>query len=89
MSIPKFRMWMRPDGVVQLVWTTGAVMTLVAAKAAIKSMSEITGGQQSPLLVAAADEAMYEAKRHARGECVLFQNHHRTVVTSIPNNIAD
>ena len=39
-------------------------------------------------MVAAADNAMYEAKRHARGQCVLFHNDHRSVVplstTDIP-----
>ncbi len=51
----QFRMWMRPDGVVQLVWATGAVMTLEAARDAIDTMTAITGGRPTPLLVDSHD----------------------------------
>ena len=54
-DLPKFRMWMRPDGIVQLVWATGAVMTLEAAQAAIQSLTELTDGRRAPLLVDAHD----------------------------------
>jgi len=48
---PKFRMWLRPDGIVQLVWGPGVAMGLEDAIAAIDAMTELTGGRRSPLLV--------------------------------------
>jgi hypothetical protein len=48
---PKFRMWLRPDGIVQLVWGPGVAMGLEDAVAAIDAMTELTGGRRSPLLV--------------------------------------
>ena len=48
---PKFRIWVRPDGIVQLAWTPRSEISLEDAVAAIEAMSEITGGRRSPLLV--------------------------------------
>ncbi len=48
---PKFRIWLRSDGVVQLVWAPRAAIALEDAVGAIEAMSELTGGRQSPLLV--------------------------------------
>ena len=48
---PKFRMWLRPDGIVQLVWGPGVAMGLEDAIAAIDAMTKLTGGQRAPLLV--------------------------------------
>jgi len=47
----KFRMWLRPDGIVQLVWGPGVAMGLEDAIAAIDAMTKLTGGRRSPLLV--------------------------------------
>lgn len=47
----KFRMWLRPDGVVQLVWATGTTIVLEDALAAIDAMAQLTAGRRSPLLV--------------------------------------
>jgi hypothetical protein len=48
---PKFRMWLRPDDIVQLVWAPQVTMGLDDAIAATDAMTKLTGGQQSPLLV--------------------------------------
>lgn len=48
---PKFRMWLRPDGVVQLSWAPRVTMVLEDAIAATVAMAQLTGGRQSPLLV--------------------------------------
>jgi hypothetical protein len=48
---PKFRMWLRPDGTVQMVWTTKDASDLEDAIAAISAMNELTGGRRSSLLV--------------------------------------
>ena len=48
---PKFRMWLRPDGIVQLVWVPRTTALLEDAIAAIEAMTQLTGGRRSPLLV--------------------------------------
>ncbi len=48
---PKFRMWLRPDGIVHLVWKPGAGMGLDDAIATTDAMTTLTGGQRRPLLV--------------------------------------
>ena len=48
---PKFRMWLRPDGIVQMKWATQAESDLEDATAAISAMIELTGGRRSALLV--------------------------------------
>lgn len=48
---PKFRMWLRPDGIVQLVWGPQVTIVLEDASAAIEAMAQLTRGGQSPLLV--------------------------------------
>ena len=47
----KFQMWLRSDGIVQLVWAPRAAMVLEDAVAAIGAMAQLTGGRPSPLLV--------------------------------------
>lgn len=61
---PKFRMWLRPDGIVQLVWVPRTAITLEDAIAATGAMAQ--------LVIAAADVAMYDAKRRGGGRCVLY-----------------
>jgi hypothetical protein len=48
---PKFRMWLRPDGIVQMVWALRATVLLEDATAALEAMAQLTGGRRSPLLV--------------------------------------
>jgi hypothetical protein len=47
----KFRMWLRPDGIAQLVWAPRVAIVLEDATATIEAMAQLTGGRQSPLLV--------------------------------------
>ena len=47
----KFRVWLRSDGIVQLVWARGTAIVLEDAIAAIEAMAQLTGGRRSPLLV--------------------------------------
>ena len=55
MRRPKFRMWVRPDGIVQLVWAPRATIAIDDAIAATEAMAELTGGRRSRLLVVAYD----------------------------------
>ena len=48
---PKFRMWLRPDGIAQLVWAPRVAIVLEDATATIEAMAQLTGGRRSPLLV--------------------------------------
>jgi hypothetical protein len=43
-------MWLRPDGIVQVVWAQGTVMLLEDATAATEAVARLTGGRRSPLL---------------------------------------
>ena len=47
----KFRMWLRPDGIVHLVWAARVAIVVEDAVAAIEAMTLLTGGRRSPLLV--------------------------------------
>jgi hypothetical protein len=48
---PKFRMWLRPDGIVQLVWAPRTTVLFEDATEALEAMAQLTGGRRSPLLV--------------------------------------
>ena len=48
---PKFRMWLRPDGIVQLAWTPRLDVLLEDAVAAFTALAPLTGGRATPLLV--------------------------------------
>ena len=65
---PKFRMWLRPDGIVQLLWGPRVTMSLEDAIAAIDAMTELTGGRRSSLLVDVHDAGPQD--RAARVEFV-------------------
>ena len=52
---PKFRLWLRPDGIVQLVWAPRTTVLLEDVTVALAAMAELTGGRRSPLLVDARD----------------------------------
>jgi len=64
----KFRMWLRPDGIVQLVWDPRSTITLENAIAATEAMTQLTGGRRSPLLVDTRDAGQID--RPARSEFV-------------------
>ena len=48
---PKFRMWLRLDGIVQMTWASHVTINLEDAAEAISAMTELTGGRRSPLSV--------------------------------------
>jgi hypothetical protein len=48
---PKFRMWLRPDGIVQVVWAPRTTALLEDATATLEAMAQLTGGRRRPLLV--------------------------------------
>ena len=48
---PKFRIWRRRDGIVQLVWNPRTTVLLEDATAALQAMAQLTRGRRSPLLV--------------------------------------
>jgi hypothetical protein len=51
----KFRIWLRPDGIVQLVWNPRTTVLLEDVTAALEAMTQLTRGRRSPLLVDARD----------------------------------
>jgi hypothetical protein len=63
---PKFKVWVRPDGIVQIVWAPAAVMSYEDAIAATDAMTKLTGGKRCPLLVDAHDAGPQD--RAARSE---------------------
>ena len=48
---PKFRMWLRPDGIVQLVWEPHVEIGLEDAIASTGALTGLVGGRRHPLLV--------------------------------------
>ena len=48
---PKFRMWLRPDGIAVVVWVPGVTAHLEDATACIEATEQVTGGRRCPLLV--------------------------------------
>jgi hypothetical protein len=48
---PKFRMWLRPDGIVQVVWVPRVAIVLEDATATIEATTQLTSGRRSPMLV--------------------------------------
>lgn len=63
---PKFRMWLRPDGIVQLVWVPRTTALLEDATAALEAMAQLTGGRLRPLLIDMRDTGPQD--RSARAE---------------------
>ncbi len=48
---PKFRVWLRPDGIVQVVWQPGAEIGLENIVALSGAVDTLTGGHRHPLMV--------------------------------------
>jgi hypothetical protein len=63
---PKFRIWLRPDGMVQLVLAPQVPIGLEDAAAATEAMARLTGGRRRPLLVNTRDSGPLD--RPARTE---------------------
>lgn len=64
---PKFRMWLRPDGVVQLVWAQRVAMRLEDAIEATDSMAQLAGGRQSPCWWTCTSKARWIGPRAESG----------------------
>ena len=62
----KFRMWLRPDGIVEIVWVPRSTARLEDARAAVDAMAELTGGRRSALLVDMRDTGAQDGP--TRGE---------------------
>ena len=67
----KFRIWLRPDGVVEIAWAPHIPSGLEDARAVIAAMSELTGGRAAPLLVHTTDAGPQD--RAARMEFIRHQ----------------
>ena len=65
---PEFRMSLRPDGIVHLIWAEKTSIGLAQAQAAIDAMAGLTGGAAAPLLVQTPDVGTQD--RAARMEFV-------------------
>jgi hypothetical protein len=63
---PKFRTWLRGDGIVAMVWAPRIATGLTDALAAVDAMTQLTGGRRSPLLVDMRDTGPQD--RAARSE---------------------
>lgn len=74
---PKFRLWLRPDGLCEIVWAPHVPSGLEDAVAAIATMKELTGGRATPLLVQARDAGPQD--RAARMEFI----RHQEVVSAV------
>jgi len=48
---PKFRMWLRPDGIVEIRWVPKTTALLEDATAALEALAQLAGGRRSRLLV--------------------------------------
>ena len=65
-TYPKFRMWLRSDGIVQLVWSQQTTVLIEDASAALEAMAQLTGGRLRPLLIDMRDTGPQD--RSARAE---------------------
>ncbi|MFW2512222.1 hypothetical protein ACNI3K_00405 [Demequina sp. SO4-13] len=67
----KFRIWLRPDGVLEITWAANVASGLEDARAAIDAMAALTGGRAAPLMVHVADAGPQD--RAARMEFIRQQ----------------
>jgi hypothetical protein len=66
---PKLRVWLRPDGIVQVVWLPGVQVGLEDVAASADAVDTLMGGHRHPILVdlRAGGQAMGRAARMAVG----------------------
>ena len=72
---PKFRMWLRPDGIVEIRWVPGTTALLEDATAALEALAQLAGGRRSRLLVDMRDTGSQDRPTRAewarRGDLLL------------------
>ncbi len=73
----KFRIWLRPDGVVEVTWAPHVPSGLEDAIATIEAMRELTGDRAAPLMVHTTDAGPQD--RAARMEFI----RHQKVVSAV------
>jgi hypothetical protein len=61
----KFRMWLRPNGIVEMVWVPRSTPHPEDARAAVDAMAELTCGRRSPLLVDMRDTGAQDGPTRA------------------------
>jgi hypothetical protein len=61
----KFRIRLRPDGIVEIVWVPRSTPRLEDAGAAVDAMAELTGGRRSALLVDMRDTGAQDGPTRA------------------------
>ena len=66
---PKLRVWLRSDGIVQVVWRPGAQVRLEDVAASADAVDTFLGGYRHPILMdlRAGGQAMHRAARMAVG----------------------
>jgi hypothetical protein len=62
---PKFRMWLRPDGIAVVVWVPRTTALLEDAVACLEATAQVTGGRRCPLLVNMLDTGPQDRKTRA------------------------
>jgi hypothetical protein len=65
MTHPKFRMWLRPDGIVHVVWAPRTTPLLQDAIATQEAMAKVTGGRRAPLVVDMRDTGPQDRQTRA------------------------
>jgi hypothetical protein len=62
---PKFRMWLRPGGIVQVVWVPRTTALLEDATATLEAMAQFTNGRRRPLMVDMRDTGPQDRRTRA------------------------
>ncbi len=62
---PKFQMWLRPDGIVQVVWVPGTTARLEDAMAAMAAIARLSGGRPVSALVDMRDHGSWDRPTRA------------------------
>ena len=62
---PKFRMWLRPDGIAVVAWVPGVTALLEDAIACLEATARVTGGRRCPLLVNMVDTGPQDRRTRA------------------------
>jgi len=68
----KFRLWLREDGIAEIVWKPHVPSGVEDARQAIQGMIEVTEGRAAPILVHTTDAGPQD--RAARMEFIGFQD---------------